>query len=103
MAERLERAFADGHAVRLGLQGKADGGGATGIDAASLIESCDEYRHEAVLCGLAELVQTAPAEDLFKIPVFVFRGRRGDILKVLLSTAEARCCRPGDLERGRLI
>ena len=33
--------------------------------------------------GLAALVQTALAENPFCGHVFVFRGRRGDILKVL--------------------
>ena len=33
--------------------------------------------------GLAALVQTALAENPFKGHVFVFRGRRGDIIKVL--------------------
>ena len=34
--------------------------------------------------GLAALVQTALTENPFCGHVFVFRGRRGDILKVLL-------------------
>jgi transposase len=53
--------------------------------------------------GLAAKVQTALAEDPFNGHVFVFRGRRGDILKILWWTSDGLCLLAKRLERGRFI
>jgi transposase len=53
--------------------------------------------------GLAAKVQTALMEDPFSGHVFVFRGRRGDILKVLWWTGDGLCLLAKRLERGRFI
>jgi transposase len=39
--------------------------------------------------GVAAMVQAALEEDPFSGQVLVFRGRRGNVIKVLLSTAHA--------------
>src|SRR5476649_2585560 len=53
--------------------------------------------------GLAAKVQTVLMEDPFSGHVFVFRGRRGDILKVLWWTGDGLCLLAKRLERGRFI
>jgi transposase len=53
--------------------------------------------------GLATQVETALAEDPFSGHVFVFRGRRGDIIKVLWWSGDGLCLLAKRLERGRLI
>ncbi|WP_413541681.1 IS66 family insertion sequence element accessory protein TnpB [Collimonas humicola] len=53
--------------------------------------------------GLAAKVQTALAEDPFSGHVFVFRGWRGDILKILWWTGDGLCLLAKRLERGRFI
>ncbi|WP_211475181.1 IS66 family insertion sequence element accessory protein TnpB [Collimonas humicola] len=53
--------------------------------------------------GLAAKVQMALAEDPFSGHVFVFRGRRGDILKILWWTGDGLCLLAKRLERGRFI
>ena len=50
--------------------------------------------------GLAALVQTALAENPFCGHVFVFRGRRGDILKVLWFDGQGLMLLAKRLERG---
>lgn len=57
-------------------------------------------------CGidsLAAKVQTALAEDPFCGHVFVFRGRRGDLVKLLWSDGDGMCLLTKRLERGRFI
>lgn len=57
-------------------------------------------------CGmdsLAAKVQTVLAEDAFSGHVFVFRGRRGDLLKLLWSDGDGMCLLAKRLERGRFI
>ncbi len=57
-------------------------------------------------CGfnsLAAKVETALLEDPFSGHVFVFRGRRGDILKILWWTGDGLCLLAKRLERGRFI
>lgn len=57
-------------------------------------------------CGfntLAAKVETALNEDPFSGHVFVFRGRRGDILKILWWTGDGLCLLAKRLERGRFI
>lgn len=41
--------------------------------------------------GLASKVQTALEEDPYSGHVFVFRGRRGDLIKVLWWTGDGLC------------
>jgi len=53
--------------------------------------------------GLAGMVQTALAEDPFSDQVFVFRGRRGDLIKVLWWDGDGLCLFAKRLEHGRFI
>ena len=53
--------------------------------------------------GLAAVVQTALAENPFCGHVFVFRGRRGDILKVLWFDGQGLMLLAKRLERGRFV
>lgn len=53
--------------------------------------------------GLAALVQTALLEDPFSGHVFVFRGRRGDLVKVLWWSGDGMCLFSKRLERGRFV
>ena len=53
--------------------------------------------------GLAALVQTALAKDPFGGHVFVFRGRSGDMIKVLWFDGDGMCLFAKRLERGRFI
>lgn len=53
--------------------------------------------------GLAAKVQTALAEDPFSGHVFVFRGRRGELIKILWWTGDGLCLLAKRLERGRFV
>ncbi len=53
--------------------------------------------------GLAGMVQTALAANPFSGHVFVFRGRRGDIIKVLWFDGQGLCLFVKRLERGRFV
>ena len=53
--------------------------------------------------GLAAKVQTALQEDPYSGHVFVFRGRRGDLLKVLWWSGDGLCLLCKRLENGRFI
>ena len=53
--------------------------------------------------GLAGLVQMQLTEDPFSGQLFVFRGRRGDRLKVLWWDGDGLCLYAKRLERGRFI
>jgi transposase len=53
--------------------------------------------------GLSSLVQTALAENPFSGHVFVFRGRRGDLIKLLWWDGDGLCLLAKRLERGRFI
>lgn len=53
--------------------------------------------------GLAALVQTALTQDPFSGQVFIFRGRRGDMIKVLWFDGDGMCLFAKRLERGRFI
>ena len=57
-------------------------------------------------CGidsLAAKVQTALTDDPFSGHVFVFRGQRGDMIKVLWWTGDGLCLLAKRLERGRFV
>ena len=53
--------------------------------------------------GLAALVQQRLAEDPFSGQLFVFRGRRGDRLKILWWDGDGLCLFAKRLERGRFV
>jgi len=53
--------------------------------------------------GLAALVQTQLSEDPFSGQLFVFRGRRGDRLKILWWDGDGLCLYAKRLERGRFV
>ncbi|HWR49660.1 MAG TPA: IS66 family insertion sequence element accessory protein TnpB [Bryobacteraceae bacterium] len=53
--------------------------------------------------GLSGLVQNTLAADPFSGQVFVFRGRRGDLLKVLWWDGDGLCLFAKRLERGRFV
>lgn len=53
--------------------------------------------------GLAAKVESALQVDPFNGHVFVFRGRRGDIIKLLWWTGDGLCLLSKRLERGRFI
>jgi transposase len=53
--------------------------------------------------GLSGMVQTALEENPFSGHVFVFRGRRGDLIKVLWWDGDGLCLLAKRLERGHFI
>ncbi|WP_028233044.1 IS66 family insertion sequence element accessory protein TnpB [Paraburkholderia mimosarum] len=53
--------------------------------------------------GLAAKVQTTLEENALGGDVFVFRGRRGDTVKVLWSTGDGLCLLTRRLEAGRFV
>jgi transposase len=53
--------------------------------------------------GLSAQVQTALQQQPFSGHVFVFRGRRGDIVKLLWWDGDGLCLFAKRLERGRFI
>lgn len=53
--------------------------------------------------GLAALVQSALGERPFSGDVFVFRGRRGDLVKILWWSGDGMNLYAKRLERGRFI
>lgn len=53
--------------------------------------------------GLSAQVQTALQQQPFSGHVFVFRGRRGDTIKLLWWDGEGLCLFAKRLERGRFI
>jgi len=53
--------------------------------------------------GLAAKAQTALAADPFRGHVFLFRGRRGDMIKVVWWSGDGLCLLAKRLERGRFV
>jgi transposase len=53
--------------------------------------------------GLAALVQTTLAENPFSGQLFVFRGRRGDLVKLIWFDGDGLCLFVKRLERGRFV
>jgi transposase len=53
--------------------------------------------------GLSAVVQMTLEQDPFGGHVFVFRGRRGDLLKVLWWDGDGLCLFAKRLERGRFV
>jgi transposase len=53
--------------------------------------------------GLSAIVQVKLGQDPFAGHVFVFRGRRGDLIKVLWWDGDGLCLFAKRLERGRFV
>jgi transposase len=53
--------------------------------------------------GLSAVVQHTLAENPFSGHIFVFRGRRGDLIKVLTWDGTGLCLLAKRLERGRFV
>ena len=53
--------------------------------------------------GLSILAQDALQQDLFSGHLFVFRGRRGDLVKIIWWDGEGACLFSKRLERGRFV
>lgn len=53
--------------------------------------------------GLSMLVQDVLGKDVFTGHLFVFRGRRGDLIKVLAWDGQGFCLFTKRLERGRFV
>ena len=53
--------------------------------------------------GLAALVQVQLAEDPFSGQLYVFRGRRGDRIKILWWSGDGLCLFAKRLERGKFV
>lgn len=53
--------------------------------------------------GLSILVQKVLREDPFSGHVFVFRGRRGDLCKIIWWDGQGACLFTKRLERGRFV
>jgi transposase len=53
--------------------------------------------------GLAALVQTTLSENPFSGHLFVFRGRRGDLVKLVWFDGDGLCLLAKRLERGRFV
>jgi transposase len=53
--------------------------------------------------GLAALAQTTLEQEPFSGHVFVFRGRRGDLIKLVWFDGDGLCLFAKRLERGRFV
>ena len=53
--------------------------------------------------GLSAIAQTALEQNPFSGHVFVFRGRRGDLIKLLWWDGDGLCLFAKRLERGRFV
>ncbi|EMW09680.1 putative transposase [Escherichia coli 2850750] len=53
--------------------------------------------------GLASKVQNVLKDDPFSGHLFIFRGRRGDQIKVLWADSDGLCLFTKRLERGRFV
>jgi transposase len=53
--------------------------------------------------GLSAMVQTTLEADPFSGHVFVFRGKRGDLIKLLWWDGDGLCLFAKKLERGRFV
>lgn len=53
--------------------------------------------------GLAAKVQNTLRADTFSGHLFIFRGRRGDMVKILWADADGPCLFTKRLERGRFV
>lgn len=53
--------------------------------------------------GLSALAEKALAEDPFSGHLFVFRGRRGDLIKIIWFDGQGACLFSKRLEKGRFV
>jgi transposase len=53
--------------------------------------------------GLSSLVQTTLEHDPLSGHIFIFRGRRGDLIKILWFDGDGLCLFAKRLERGRFV
>lgn len=53
--------------------------------------------------GLSSLAQKALQQDPFSGHIFVFRGRRGDLIKIIWWDGQGACLFAKRLERGRFV
>ena len=53
--------------------------------------------------SLAAMVQTTLAENPFSGHIFAFRGRRGDLIKLLWWSGDGLCLFAKKLERGKFV
>lgn len=53
--------------------------------------------------GLSMLVQKTLQEDAFSGHLFIFRGRRGDLVKIIWWDSQGACLFSKRLERGRFV
>jgi transposase len=53
--------------------------------------------------GLSAMVQTALQENPLSGQVFIFRGRRGDLIKLLWHDGDGLCLFQKRLDRGRFV
>ena len=53
--------------------------------------------------GLAALIQVQLTEDPFSGQLYVFRGRRGDLVKILWWDGDGLCLFAKRLERGKFV
>jgi len=87
-------------AVASGAGDAATIGLAAGTHASMAAEVTDLRRR---FTGLSSLLQTVLEQDPFSGHVFVFRGRRGDLLKLLWWDGDALCLLAKRLERGHFV
>src|SRR5689334_14890394 len=67
------------------------------------VAGCGNDRHASWVRGLSRQVQEVLGHDPFSGHLFVFRGRRGDLVKVLYWDTQGLCLYAERLERGRFI
>lgn len=60
-------------------------------------------RHAKGFDGLAALVQQHLGQDPFSGQLFAFRGRRGDLVKVLSWDGQGLCLYAKRMEKGRFV
>ena len=60
-------------------------------------------RHAARLTGLSAAAQTVLEQNPYSGHVFVFRGKRGDLIKLLWWDGDGLCLFAKRLERGRFV
>jgi transposase len=66
-----------------------------------IVAGCTDLRRGFL--GLSAMVQTALEENPFSGQVFVFRGKRGDLIKLLWFDGDGLCLFAKRLERGRFM
>jgi transposase len=93
-----ERAGAGSGAV--GLEGRVLISPPPGVRVYLAMQPCDMRKG---LDGLAAQVQTALGADPFSGALFVFRGKRGDMLKILCWDGSGLCLFAKRLEHGRFV